>query len=66
MNKYFCSIGKTLQEGLPRCGDEYKTYSPERTEHTFFLFPCDANELAREIKALNPKKHVVPTILVLN
>ena len=56
MNKYFCSIGKTLQEGLPRCGDEYKTYLPERTEHTLFLFPCDDNELARKIKALNPKK----------
>ena len=66
MNTYFCKKGSHLQQLMLNCGTEYNRYLPNRVNNTFFLTPVNENESLNEIKMLNPKNLLVPTMLVLD
>ena len=55
MNKYFCSIGKPYKKVYPIVVMNAKMIYL-KGQYMLFLFPCNTNELAREIKIWNPKK----------
>ena len=37
MNTFFCNIGKDIQDVIPKTGDQYKNYMPDRVKRTFLL-----------------------------
>ena len=57
MNKFFCSVGKKLQEKIPSNNTtSFKDYLPARTESSFYIIPVSTEEIKCEISKLNPKK----------
>ena len=63
MNEYFCKIEKYIQQRIPSVRNNYSTYFPRVTENNFFWFSISVQEIEREMKDLNLKKHPGPTVL---
>ena len=61
LNRYFCNVGKHLQEQILNEEDNsYLQYMPDRLPNSFYLSPVCEDDVRKEIKRLDPKKAAGP------
>ena len=56
MNEYFCKVGETLSESLPKSNIDFKSYLPRPVNESIFFDPIHKNEILNIINNLNIKK----------
>ena len=55
-NEYFASVGKNLDESLPRSNSNFQDFLPNSLPHSFFLTPVSPEEISVVILKMKRKK----------
>ena len=60
INSFFCNIGESINQNLPKVGGHFTKYLKNKIAQTFFLSPVTEQETYKELNKLKNKKAAGP------